>query len=190
MAQLVGLGYPRAAVKLAVLSDVHDHVWNLRAALSSLDDAEAVLFCGDFCSPFVVALLAEGFPGRPVHAVFGNNDGDLYRIAQNAARHEHVHLYGEVFKGDLGGLRVAVNHFPDLALELARSGSFDLVCFGHDHRFRVEQEAALAVNPGTLLGWDPGARADVPATFAVVDADALEPVFFEVADGRVRALPD
>jgi putative phosphoesterase len=176
-------------VKLAVVSDVHDHVWNLRAALASLDDADALVFCGDFCSPFVLALLAEGFQGRPIHAVFGNIDGDLFRIAQNAARHEHVQLHGEVFKGELGGLRVAVNHFPDLALELARSGRFDLVCFGHDHRYRIEQEAGLAVNPGTLLGWDPAARADVPATFAVVDTGAREAVFFEVAGGGVQPLP-
>lgn len=175
-------------MKVAVLSDVHDHVWNLRAALASLGDADALVFCGDFCSPFVVALLAEGFAGRPVHAVFGNNDGDLFRIAQTAARHDHVRLEGEVFTGELGGLRVAANHFPDIALELARSGSFDLVCFGHDHRFRAERAGALAVNPGTLLGWDPAARADVPATFAVVDTDGPDAAFFEVADGGVRPL--
>ena len=177
-------------MKVAVLSDVHDHVWNLRAALGSLDDADVLLYCGDFCSPFVVPLLAEGFTGRPIHAVFGNNDGDLFRIAKNAAGHEHVHLWGEVYRDELGGLRVAMNHFPELALELARSGSFDLVCFGHDHRFRVEQEAALALNPGTLLGWDPSTRADVPATFAVLDTDTREPSFFEVVGGEVRPLVD
>ncbi len=83
-----------------------------------------------------------------------------------------------------------MNHFPELALELARSGSFDLVCFGHDHRFRVEQEAGLALNPGTLLGWDPSTRADVPATFAVLDTDTREPSFFEVVGGEVRPLVD
>ena len=175
-------------MKIAVLSDVHDHVWNLRAALASLGEAETLVFCGDFCSPFVVALLGEGFEGRPVHAVFGNNDGDLFRIAQNAARYDNVHLHGEVFKGELGGLRVAANHFPELALELARSGSFDLVCFGHDHRFRVEREGAVAVNPGTLLGWDPASRADVPASFAVIDTLSNEPAFLEVAGERVRPL--
>jgi uncharacterized protein len=185
---VVGLGYRRVVVKLAVLSDVHDHVWNLRAALAALADAEVLVFCGDFCSPFVVALLAEGFEGRPVHAVFGNNDGDLFRIAQNAARYDNVHLHGEVFKSELDGIRVAANHFPELALELARSGSFDLVCFGHDHRFRVEREAAIAVNPGTLLGWDPAARADVAATFAVVETQRREAAFFEVAGGQVRPL--
>ena len=75
-------------MKIAVLSDVHDHVWNLQAALASLDDTEALLYCGDLCSPFVVGLLAEGFQNRPIEIVFGNNDGDLFRIAQNAAKHD------------------------------------------------------------------------------------------------------
>jgi hypothetical protein len=44
------------------------------------------------------------------------------------------------------------------------------------------------VNPGTLLGWDPAARADVPATFAVVETEPREAAFFEVAGGRARPL--
>jgi uncharacterized protein len=157
-------------MKIAVLSDVHDHVWNLRRALAALDEAETLVFCGDLCSPFVIPLLADGFAGRPVHVVFGNNDGDLYRIADSAAKTTNVNLHGELFSGELGGLRVAANHYPAIAASLADAGAFDLVCYGHDHRYAVtERSDALLVNPGTLLGYDPGARADVPATFLIVD---------------------
>jgi putative phosphoesterase len=168
-------------MKVAILSDVHDHVWNLGAALPALGDTEALVFCGDLCSPFVVGLLAEGFANRPIHVVFGNNDGDLYRIALNAARHDHVQLHGEVFKGELGGRRFAVNHFPEIAGELAASGDFDVVCFGHDHRIRLERHGeALAINPGTLLGYEPGSRTDVPATFVVYDTSTHEAVAWQV----------
>jgi uncharacterized protein len=168
-------------VRIAVLSDVHDHVWNLHAALASLEDADALLFCGDLCSPFVVGLMAEGFSGRPIEVVFGNNDGDLFRIAQNAAKHDHVTLRGEVFKGELGGTRVAVNHFPDIAAELVAGGAFDLVCSGHDHIFRIERRSrTLAVNPGTLLGYEPVSRRDVPATFAVYDTNTGEATGYRV----------
>ena len=179
-------------MKIAVLSDVHDHVWNLRAALASLDDANALLYCGDLCSPFVVGLLADGFRNRPIEIVFGNNDGDLFRIAQNAAKHEHVSLNGEVYKGELGGKQVAMNHFPAIASELVAAGSFDLVCFGHDHTFRIEQTGrTLAVNPGTLLGYEPVNGRDVPATFAVYDTDAGEAAGYQVAlDGtEARVVP-
>jgi putative phosphoesterase len=178
-------------MKIAVLSDVHDHVWNLRAALAELGEAQALLVCGDLCSPFVVPLLAEGFAGRPVHVVFGNNDGDLYRIAVNARAFDDVELHGELATLELGGLRVAVNHYPAIAEGLAQSGGFDLVCYGHDHRFAVSRRgAALLANPGTLLGYDPGARADVPATFLVVDTDTRAATGFRVAaGGRIEPHP-
>jgi len=177
-------------VKIAVLSDVHDHVWNLRAALGALDDAEALVFCGDLCSPFVIGLLAEGFPGRPIHVVFGNNDGDLYRISQSAARHEHVHLHGELFTGELGGRRVAANHYPELAAGLAAGGGFDLVCHGHDHRFAIGSAGnTVTVDPGTLLGYDPVAAADVSATFAVYDTEVGAATGFQLAAGGVAPFP-
>jgi putative phosphoesterase len=176
-------------LKVAVLSDVHDHVWNLRAALDAVRDTDVLVFCGDLCSPFVVPLLAEGFPG-PIHVVFGNNDGDLFRIAQNAARFDNVRLHAELFASELGGRRVAANHYPEIALRLAESGGFDLVCYGHDHRFAVASRGdALALNPGTLLGYDPAGRSDVPATFALYDTVAGEATILSVGpDGRVAPL--
>ncbi len=40
-------------MKLAILSDTHDNVWALRVALTHLSRAEAVIHCGDLCSPFM-----------------------------------------------------------------------------------------------------------------------------------------
>ena len=88
-------------MKIGILSDIHDNIWNLRAALEGLGEADALICCGDLCSPFVVGLLGEGFPGRPIHVVFGNNDGDLFRITQNASRVAGLELHGELFQGEL-----------------------------------------------------------------------------------------
>ena len=174
-----------------MLSDVHDHVWNLRAALRSLADAEALVYCGDLCSPFVVGLLADGFPQGPIHIVFGNNDGDLFRITQNAGKHPNVHVHGELYAGELGGRRVAANHYPQLAAGLAASGDFDLVCFGHDHRFAIGGRGeTVTVNPGTLLGYDPTAREDVAPTFAVYDTEPGTATGFQLSPGGgVAAFP-
>lgn len=182
-------------MKLAILSDVHDNIWNLRAALGALGEADALLYCGDLCSPFVVGLLAEGFAGRPIHVVFGNNDGDLFRIAQNAARQGDMTLHGELFQGEFDGKRVLMNHYPDIALAIAAAGQHDLVCYGHNHRFAIERQGrTLTVNPGALLGYDPGGKRDIPATFVVYDtADDSTTAFQVVADGaggrRVEAYP-
>ena len=71
-------------MRIAILSDIHDNLWNLAAAISSVQAADALICCGDLCSPFVIDELAK-FP-KEVHIVFGNNDADLYRITSKASR--------------------------------------------------------------------------------------------------------
>ncbi len=101
-------------MQIAILSDIHDNIWKLAAALEAIRDADALICCGDLCSPFVVDQLAGGFAG-PIHIVFGNNDGDRFRITAKAAGHDHVHVHGEFFRGEFGGKRFAVNHYDDIA---------------------------------------------------------------------------
>ena len=176
-------------MKIGILSDIHDNVWNLRRALTALRDVDAVICCGDLCSPFIVGLLAEGFPERPIHIVFGNNDGDLFRIAQGAARWDHVRLHGEVFAGELGGKRFFVNHYPTIARAVTTE-EHDVICYGHDHLFRIEQKgAALLVNPGPIMGYEPGGRRNVPATFVVYDTEEATLRAYRIAAEERDAQP-
>ncbi|MBZ0267246.1 metallophosphoesterase [bacterium] len=171
-------------MRIGILSDSHDHVWNLRAALGTLAaEADVLLHCGDFCSPFLVPLLAE-FPG-PVHAVFGNNDADRYRLQLQAAKTGNVTLHGESFFAELGGRRFAMHHFDDVGRHLAATGEFDVVCFGHNHRLEIARVGACRlINPGAILGYQPADRADVDPTFVVLDTEAPEPVVWRVVAGR------
>lgn len=138
---------------LAVCSDVHDNIWALEKAMPRLAQAEAVIFCGDFCAPFTLVQLGEGTAGRPVHVVWGNNDGDRWLLTRNAAAHGHLTLHGEFAFMELGGLRVAATHYPEIAEGLVRSGRYDLVCCGHDHTARQEQvESCTLLNPGEIMG--------------------------------------
>ncbi|NJM08723.1 metallophosphoesterase family protein [Candidatus Gracilibacteria bacterium] len=132
-------------MKLAILSDIHDQVWNLRAALAHISDAQVdtVLCCGDLCSPFVVGILASGFPG-PIHAVSGNNEGDWRQIMVNAASANtsrkadaQIVFHGQFFAATFDNIAVAVNHYPEIALPIAASGQYDLVCFGHNHHYEL-----------------------------------------------------
>jgi putative phosphoesterase len=189
-------------MKIAILSDIHDNIFNLRAALPAMAHAEVMLFCGDLCSPFVVNLLAEGFPG-PIHIILGNNDGDGSRIAQNAAQCEEkrenlVKVRGEF--ADLPasefGKHIFVNHYPKIAHSIAASGEFDIVCYGHDHQYYVarhERSKTLLINPGTLMGYDPIAGQDVTPTFIILDTVTREVTRYEVnpppgvASGAVKS---
>nr|MBN1228632.1 YfcE family phosphodiesterase [Anaerolineae bacterium] len=137
---------------VAVCSDIHDNIWRLEAALPAMSRADALLFCGDFCAPFTLSQLARGFEG-PIHAVFGNNDGDQRLLLQVAGEVANVTLHGQFADLSLGGWRIALTHYPEIGKAVAQGGVFDLVCYGHDHL--LHQEAigrTLLINPGELMG--------------------------------------
>lgn len=139
---------------VAVLSDVHDNIGSLATALEAVaaTQAEAMIFCGDFCAPFTLTQIGQGFAG-PVYAVLGNNDGDPLSLLRNAQAVGNVTLYGQYAELELGGRRVAVIHYPEIAHRLAQSGQFDLVCFGHNHQASIEQVGSTVLaNPGEVMG--------------------------------------
>lgn len=140
---------------VAVISDIHDHIDNLRRVLGDASEAELLICCGDLCSPFMVDELAGGFAG-PTHVVFGNNDGDPFRITRAAREHDHFHLAGEFVEippDEADGRRIAAHHFPEVGRALADSGRYDLVCFGHSHEYEEGRAGeARYVNPGEVMG--------------------------------------
>ena len=139
-------------MKIAICSDIHDNVWALDGALAHVQEADLLLFCGDFCAPFTLVQLAQGF-SRPIYVVWGNNDGDKWLLTQQAARFDHVTLFGELADFEVGGAHVAMTHYPEIANGLARAGTYDLVCYGHDHIACDEQVGvSRLVNPGEVMG--------------------------------------
>jgi putative phosphoesterase len=170
-------------MRIAILSDIHDNVWKLDAALKAVRDADVMLCCGDLCSPFIIHQLGRAFRG-PIHIVFGNNDGDLFRIAANARHYGHIRLHGELFRDQFDGHRFAMNHYDNIARSLAASGEFDVVCYGHNHLFAIERIGqTLVINPGAIMGaaFAPdGARTDVASTFVIYETLIGEAARFEV----------
>jgi putative phosphoesterase len=168
-------------MRIAILSDIHDHLWNLAAAIRFVQDADVLLCCGDLCSPFVIGELAK-FPGE-IHIVFGNNDADLFRITAKATTLPRLHLHGELCEITLDQKKFAMNHFDYLAKPLARSGAYDFVCFGHNHELEVARaEACLLINPGPILGakFPGGQWTDCAATFAILDTKRDTPAIFSI----------
>lgn len=138
-------------MRIAITSDIHDDVAHLRAALSRLSGVDEIICLGDLCSPFVVKEFGIGFSG-PVHIVFGNNDGDRYRIAEVAREFPHVRIHGEYVDLEIGGRKFSVNHFDHIGRAIAAGGKHDVVCYGHSHRFSVEKQGRVTVvNPGGIF---------------------------------------
>ena len=138
-------------MKVAILSDIHDNIWKLETLLAALE-ADVLIFCGDFCAPFTLAQIAEGFAG-PVHVVFGNNDGDQRLLSRVASKYNKVTLHGDFAELTLDGRQVAVTHYPEIGRALAKGESYDLVCHGHSHDRAISQQGrTLRVNPGEVMG--------------------------------------
>ena len=139
-------------MKIAILSDIHDQLTQLKKALKIMKGADALLCCGDLCSPFIITALGEGFSER-IHIVFGNNDGDLFRITQNSQAFSNVQLHGELAELELDGVRFGMQHFDNIARLLADSGKFDVMCFGHNHQFEISRsKSCQLINPGEIYG--------------------------------------
>jgi predicted phosphodiesterase len=91
-----------------------------------------------------------------------------------------MHLHGELFQGELGGKRVYVNHYPQIARATAAE-NYDLICYGHNHLFAIERQGeALIVNPGAIMGYEPGGKREIPATFVVYDTTTAEATAYQV----------
>jgi len=175
------------SMQIAILSDIHDHLHNLEAAIGHIREAEVLLCCGDLCSPFVMDQLAR-FPGQ-VHIVFGNNDADLFRITRKSS--DRLRVHGEFFETVLDGKKIAMNHFDYIARPIAESGLYDIVCYGHNHEFCIARVGrTLAVNPGPIMGarFPGGAWHDVTPTFVMLDTatDSVAAFEIEPATGAVK----
>lgn len=144
----------RKQLKIAIISDSHDNIWNLEKALHAIGVAgcDTLLHCGDLVAPFIVAQIAQSFSG-PIHFVEGNNDGDGRLQQQVAADFPHVGLHGPYAELEIAGRRIAMIHYPEPARRIAQSGIFDLVCYGHDHLRHCERIGeSLLANPGEVMG--------------------------------------
>lgn len=155
-------------MKIAVLSDSHDNIPNLREAVSISNGLGAVVLihCGDLISPFMLDELAL-FNGA-VHLVYGNNAGDQHLISQACGtRFPAITHHGVLGLVEAGGLRIAFTHYPQMARGLLLQGTFDVVCCGHNHRYQVESQGeSLLINPGELLG------KDAQPSFCVLDSSS------------------
>lgn len=162
-------------MRICILSDSHDRSGLLARAVRDAADqgAEAVLHCGDVIGANTLLEALEW--GIPVHVVHGNNLGDLRAMASLAAASQGQLVYhGEDARIKFAGRRIFMVHYPHYGHALARTGDWDLVCCGHDHRasiVKVEQIGGgitWLINPGTVAG------IGAPPTYVLGDLERME----------------
>lgn len=165
-------------MRIAVLSDTHDHILNLRAAVTYCNSygVQMLIHCGDLISPFMLEELAQ-FAGA-THFVYGNNVGDQHIISQACGtKFPSITNHGTLGAVEAGGKKIAFNHYPAMARGLASQGGFDVVCCGHNHIYKVVSVGStLLINPGQLMGKDsrPG--------FCILETSSMEVERVEVGE--------
>jgi len=140
-------------MKIAIISDLHDNLTNLKKFLqwSAANKINTLIVCGDICAPATLKKIATKFQG-PIHIVFGNV-GDRPNELKVASNFKHVKHYKDLGEFKINNKKIAINHYPQEAKQLARSNKYDFVFYGHSHKPWIEAVGqTVLANPGTLGG--------------------------------------
>lgn len=160
---------------IGILADSHDHVGRIKLAIRMLGERgiTTVIHAGDFVAPFALVPFVEA--NLKLHAVFGNNDGEIRGLRQKADPIGGIQA--GPYRFVIEGKKFLVNHAPlcdeKIALERHRT---DFLIYGHTHiadHHRVDKMAVI--NPGELCGWLKGR-----ATFAILNTDTAACEFIDL----------
>jgi putative phosphoesterase len=140
-------------MKILIVSDVHNQWDKLSTAIAHgvTEGCEVLLFAGDAHTPHIYSELCA-FPGE-IHAISGNNDKPHALFIPMLLMHPRVQHHGEVMDRVFDGVRMHMNHYPEVAEHAALSGSYTLCIHGHTHRQRNELAGTTQIlNPGEVCG--------------------------------------
>lgn len=154
-------------MKVGILSDTHDD-WEAVARAVELFNALAVkmvIHAGDCESPATMELLTA--LRCPFTGVYGNCDAGLER---RKGSWDGGELYRQPLQISLDGKNIVVVHQHHRVEELASSGIFDLVIYGHLHVPDVRTVGTtLVINPGKTARQNEGR-----STVAVLDTEGMD----------------
>lgn len=167
---------------IGVLSDSHDNIEGVKKAIDLFNDRDVdfVFHLGDIVSPFTLKLFTKLEPELAI--VFGNNDGDKLLLSSIAIKNGFIVSESPLVL-ELANKKILALHGwrdPEYTISIvdtiAKSGSFDIVLYGHTHKVDVRKIGnILVVNPGEVHGYISG-----KTTVAIIDVEKLEVEVVEI----------
>lgn len=170
-------------MKIAIISDTHDNLTNLEKFLEVFGkefeapsashsdnrkvEPRGIICCGDVTTPETLTWLVERFAG-PIKLVCGNMEIRQEEFFAVAARSENLEVFPITGEWEIPApnLKMAFVHKPDKIEELAKTGKYNFVFYGHTHKPWISQSGTvLLANPGTLGG------VFTASTFAILDTE-------------------
>lgn len=154
---------------IGIISDSHDNLANIDSALLYLKQQKIkhLIHAGDACFVPTVEHLLNSFLGK-VYLVEGNTDDDTDKLKKLERKYKNFNFYSSCGEVTIANTKIAFTHKPTHTDNLAMSGKFDLVIYGHTHKpwekvLKINNKVVRIINPGTLAGMF------AKATFAVYD---------------------
>ena len=154
-------------MKIAIISDIHENFHNLVLFFDKIKqyDIKRIIFLGDFINNGIAKMLASS--DIPVTAIWGNNDGEKVAITKTSLeKGSNLTVgFGTYDSIKIDNRNIFITHYPLLAKPMAKSGDFDAVFYGHDHKYNIDKIGnCLIVNPGEI-----SAHKTKKASFAIYD---------------------
>ena len=149
-------------MKVAIISDVHDNIPNLKKVLDycASEKIEKIICCGDLASIETLDFLNDNFSGD-IFYCFGNMDDDYLRNTK-LTKYEKIKIFKEVGEAQIENKKIAFVHFPEMGEKLCKTGKYKFVFYGHTHKPWMENaNHCMLLNPGNV------ANQYYPPTFAV-----------------------
>ncbi len=163
-------------MKIGLMSDTHDRIDAVEKAIDFFNHERVahVLHAGDLVSPFVAPKFAK--LKAKLHYVWGNNEGDREFIRVKFGE-IGVEPLGNFASLNLDGRKIALLHgtHEEIVDVLLKSGAYDVVVRGHNHRAEIREGKTLLVNPGEVCGYLTGRM-----TIAVLDSASLKAKIFNL----------
>lgn len=142
-------------MKIAIISDTHDNLANLKKAIFFIkkERVKLLIHCGDIFKPETIKEGLKDFKGK-IYIIFSPADADFSGIPENSFNSfPQLKIYEEFGEIKKGGKRIAFCHFPEIAEKLAATKKYDIVFYGHTHKPWEEKiRKTRLVNPGNLAG--------------------------------------
>jgi len=165
-------------MKIAIISDIHDNFHNLVLFLRQVRkyDAKKIICLGDFVNNGIAKILASS--DIPVVAIWGNNDGDKVAITKTSlSKQSNMTIgFGTYDFLKINNRKIFITHYPLLAKPMAKSGDFDAIFYGHNHKKNMDKiNNCIIVNPGEISAHKTGI-----ASFAIYDTETNNAEIIEI----------
>jgi hypothetical protein len=154
-------------IKIAIFSDTHDQIINLKKALNfcQKENIKEIIHCGDLTR---IKTLIEAWPNQltaKIHFVYGNADIKEDFISKGKI-FPPLKIHGQIGTLIRENKKIAFTHYPEKAEELSQLQEYDYVFYGHTHKpWEKQINRTKMANPGNL------ANISYQPSFAVLDLE-------------------